>query len=167
MKLTGLATKEPRGKFKRLITEPSLAIERKGVDIFSVDNCLHIIIASNEPWVVPAGVDERRFMVVRVSEHRKQNVSYFRKLHAEMYEAGGLGAMLHDLLTLDLGGWHPREDIPRTDALDQQKLLSLSPADQWWLEMLRDGCLPGAEADKPRRAPDICSSRKHATECQR
>jgi hypothetical protein len=70
-----------------------------------------------------------------------------------MYEQGGLGAMLHDLLTLDLGGRHPRNDIPQTDALDQQKLLSLSPADQWWLELLKDGCLPGAKPDNPRRAP--------------
>ena len=33
-----------------------------------------------------------------------------------------------------------------------QKILSLKAEDQWWLELLKAGQLPGATADNPRRA---------------
>ena len=44
-----------------MITEPTLAIERKGQDTETVPNMLHILMASNNQWIVPAGLDERRF----------------------------------------------------------------------------------------------------------
>jgi 5S rRNA maturation endonuclease (ribonuclease M5) len=49
--------KSKEGAFKRLITEPTLEIEKKGVDTVEVRNNLHIIMASNEDWVVPADKD--------------------------------------------------------------------------------------------------------------
>ena len=56
--------KAGEGELKRLITEPTLVIEPKGVDSFQVRNSLHVIIAGNEEWLVPASGDERRFAVV-------------------------------------------------------------------------------------------------------
>jgi hypothetical protein len=112
------------GELKRLITEPTLTIEPKAVDPFSMSNCLHIIMASNEDWVVPAGMDARRFAVMDVSSQRMGDKAYFKALWAEM-EEGGTAAMLHDLLSMDLRGWHPRDDIPQTEALLQQKMESL------------------------------------------
>jgi hypothetical protein len=93
---------------------------------------------------VPAGVDERRFAVFNVAEHRKQDPAWFAPLYAEM-KTGGREAMLSDLLDLDLDGWHPRELIP-SDALREQQLRSLSPEEEWWLELLETGMLPGADA---------------------
>src|SRR3954447_11675102 len=59
--------------------------------------------------------------------------------------------MLHDLLELDLDGWHPR-NIIRTEALREQQLRSLSPENEWWLELLETGTLEGADSKDPRRA---------------
>src|SRR3954452_20346991 len=112
-----------------------------------VANRLHVIIASNEDWVIPAGLDERRFVVFDVAEHRKQDKSWFDPLYAEM-DTGGLEAMLYDLLTCELDGWHPRQII-RTEALRQQQLRSLSPEEEWWLELLETGTLQGAESSDP------------------
>ena len=36
--------------------------------------------------------------------------------------------MLHDLLHLDIGGWHPRDNVPQTEALlEQQELTTANP----------------------------------------
>jgi Family of unknown function (DUF5906) len=53
--------KGAEGELKRLITEPTLNIESKGRDTVSVPNLLHVLMASNEDWVVPAGERERRY----------------------------------------------------------------------------------------------------------
>jgi hypothetical protein len=146
--------KSAEGALKRLITEPTLTIEPKGVDPFEVENNLKIIMASNEKWVVPAGLDERRFAIFDVSEEHKQKRDYFVPLYEEL-KNGGKAAMLYDLLHMDLEDWHPRYDIPQTAALQDQKRLSLNPYDQWWLGLLIEGMLPNDEpySDAKKEAP--------------
>jgi hypothetical protein len=58
--------------------------------------------------------------------------------------------MLYDLLDYNLGSWHPRQ-IVRTQALAKQQQESLSPFDQWWLELLQTGVLQGANDLHPDR----------------
>lgn len=135
--------KEDDGPLKRLITEPTLSIEPKGVDKFSVPNHLHVIIGGNADWLVPATADERRFAVFNVSERHRVDRDYFEALYHEMNH-GGLPAMLHDLLNLDLGGWHPRDDIPDTKGLRDQKERSMGSEDQWIVDLLTTGVLPGS-----------------------
>jgi hypothetical protein len=143
----GPKDKSAEGALKRLVTEDTIDIEPKGRGTFEVPNRLHIMIASNEDWVVPAGPFERRWVVQTVSEIYRQKAEWFKPLYAEM-KAGGLGAMLFDLLAMDLGDWHPRE-IVETDALAEQQEESLSGLDAWWLEVLHTGELVGSLKDKP------------------
>jgi hypothetical protein len=89
--------------------------------------------------------DERRYAINNINERWKQNKSYFGPLFAEV-ENGGVGAMLYDLLKMDLEGWHPREEIPQTAALVEQKMLSLEGPEQWWVNMLGNGQHPRADA---------------------
>lgn len=131
-------------QLKGMVTEPSLFIEPKGVDATNQPNYLHIIIASNNDWVIPAAPGERRFAAFRVSDRRMGDKAYFNALFGEM-EAGGLAAMLHDLLAMDLTGWHPRFSIPQTRELSDQKLAGLSGADAIVREMLMGGVAPGVE----------------------
>ncbi len=127
---------------KALITDSTIAIERKGVDVETQDNVLSIGMASNEGWCVPAGLDERRFAVFDISDHRIQDQAYFGAIHAEL-ASGGLEAMLHDLLAADLGGWHPRQSVPNTRPLVEQQLQSLRGPDRVVYHMLADGVNPG------------------------
>jgi len=127
---------------KALITEPTLSIEGKGKDVVPCKNMLHVVMASNDAWVIPAGIDERRFCVLDVSASQAQNETYFAALVAEL-DNGGLAAMLHDLLALQIGDWHPRRGIPKTSALAEQKLLSLRGAEHQVLRMLQSGTAHG------------------------
>jgi hypothetical protein len=128
-------------QLKGLITEPRLPIEKKGRDIVTAKNRLHIVMASNDRWVVPAGVDERRFAVFDVDDSKRQDKAYFGPLMAELKD-GGLAAMLHALLEMDLGDFHPRWSIPQTQALTDQKVASLTGIERVFLDLLRAGELP-------------------------
>jgi len=114
-------------------------VEPKGVDAEASPNFLHILMASNSEWVVPAGVDERRFFVLDVGDEKMQNKAYFRAIAAEL-EGGGREALLHMLMTRDLSGYDVR-NFPRTAALQEQKLMSLGAEEQWWYEKLMEGRL--------------------------
>lgn len=124
---------------KTLITEETIQIEAKGVDVESAPNYVHLIMASNDEHVVPASGDERRFLVLDVGQEEQQRPAYFRAIAEEM-DAGGREALLHFLLTYDLSNFEVRA-VPQTEALRDQKDLSLTPEQDWWLNKLRDGVL--------------------------
>ena len=134
--------KEDEGVLKALITEPTLLVEPKGINAYPAVNALKIIMASNEPWVVPASGNERRYAVFDVSTKYTQDHGYFARI-SEQLDHGGLGAMLHDLRTMDLDGWHPRQDVPQTEALARQKELTAEPEVKLMGDILDSGALPG------------------------
>jgi hypothetical protein len=141
---------EGAGVIKAIITEPTLMLERKGVDPIPMRNALKVFLASNEPWIVPASGDERRYAVFQVDSSRKQDGAYFGAIQRQL-DNGGLGAMLYDLRRMGLKGWHPREDIPQTEALAEQKVRSAPPEIELLGDILAEGCLPGQHG-KPNQA---------------
>jgi hypothetical protein len=115
------------GALKRLITEPTLAIERKGIDVIEEPNFVHLFMATNEDWAIPAGLDERRFLALKVSSRYK-------------LRAGGVGAFLQVLLNRKITSDLRR--VPKTDELRNQQERSLSPLLEWWHDCLYEGALP-------------------------
>jgi hypothetical protein len=132
------------GILKGLITEPTLQIEPKGLDTFVVPNCLHVIMSSNEAWVVPASADARRYFVLDVAQHRKRDFNYFAKLVDQMNK-GGRAALLHHLLNRDLSRFLVRA-VPETAALAEQKTYSRRGVDALVEEIADQGTLPSAHA---------------------
>ena len=145
----GTSSRSGEGVLKMLITEPHIPIERKGRDVVFVKNCAGVIVASNQAWVVPAGLDERRFCVLDVSGVRAQDHQYFSGLLAQM-DAGGREAMLFDLQHFDLEDVDLRK-VPATAALHEQKLFSMRLHERWWYQKLRDGHLLPDMTDGKRR----------------
>lgn len=122
---------------KTLITEELLVLEGKGKDAVTGRNYVHLMMASNGNWVIPAGVNERRYFVLDVLDRKMQNSAYFEKIRTTM-DQGGRENFLFFLQTLDLSGWDVRK-VPQTTALQDQKLLSLSPEQEWWYQKLQNG----------------------------
>ena len=69
--------------------------------------------------------------------HREDHDYYFAAIETE-WEGGGREAFLDHLLTLDLSGFNVRR-VPQTEALRDQKLLSLPTVDRWFYTRLRAG----------------------------
>jgi hypothetical protein len=154
---------------KGLITEPTIIIEQKGIDAVQWPNRLHVAMAANAEWVVPASAGERRYAVFKCADtyvrgHCDEEVSkaYFKALHHELGN-GGLEAMLYDLLNWDLGDWHPRQ-IYETAGLRQQKELSLPPIAEWFVLVLEDGKLPGLSPS--RAGPAALREYLHRHRCR-
>jgi hypothetical protein len=100
-------------------------------------------MASNDDWVVPAGYDERRYLVLDVGDAVKQDHGYFARLHAELDE-GGRSHLLHFLLTYDITEFNVRK-VPETKGLTDQKQMSRKPEESWWLNKLQDGRILGTK----------------------
>src|SRR5438105_2901413 len=91
----------------------------------------------------PAGLDDRRFFVLDVSDANKEDHAFFEAIQRQM-GSGGREALLHLLQTHDLSGFNVRS-VPKTQALREQQAESLRGAEMAWFECLASGDLPGAE----------------------
>jgi hypothetical protein len=131
--------KQAEGVIKNMITEPFITVEQKGKDIIRVKNHVNLIIASNSTWVVPAGLEERRFFVLDISDKHQQDHQYFRAILDQMNN-GGLEAMLYDLLRMDISGVNLRT-FKQTEGLFEQKLYGMDTVEKYWFERLKEGTL--------------------------
>jgi hypothetical protein len=140
--------KAAEGALKDLMTNNRITVERKGMDSYSSNNYTRLLFTSNEEWVVPASLDERRFAVFDVSPCQMQNAKYFGDLR-RWYDRGGAEHLLHFFKSFDLSSVDVRV-APTTAALDQQKLLSLDTIDQWVLD-----CISAGEFREQRSNGDV------------
>ena len=125
------------GVLKSLITEPYLTIEAKYANAVQSPNFLHVMMASNDEWVVPASLKSRQFLVLDVPNTVLGNRAHFSAIWKQM-DDGGYAAMLHDLLAIDLSAFDVRA-VPTTDGLHEQRKLSLPVPERWWEDVLHRG----------------------------
>jgi len=126
--------KEGESRLKSIITEPTIAFESKGRDVVSGQNCIHLIVASNSEWIIPAGLySERRFAVFECAEQKRKS-EFWDKLKQQM-KNGGMSGMLYDLLHIDIEDFNVF-NIPTTSALVDQKLRTMNMEEQWLFELL-------------------------------
>jgi len=144
------------GLLKSLITESTIMCEAKGIDVEPAQNYVHLIMASNEDWVVPARGDDRRFLVLDMGEDNRRDNDYFKNMQDQL-AAGGYEALLHFLMTYDLTDFNVH-DIPQTQALREQKMRTLGPEEEWWYSKLQAGRIIDTEAGWPSQvyASHLC-----------
>lgn len=111
-------------KLKAIISEPSVSLERKGLEIEPLPNYCRLIFASNHDHVIHAGTRERRYLVLAPSDAKVGDKAYFKELR-HWADNGGTEALLHYLLNLNIGDFNPFS-CPQTRALIDEKLASLS-----------------------------------------
>jgi hypothetical protein len=141
--------KQVEGTLKQIITEERIMVEAKGRDPVTSKNCLHVAMATNNDWSIPASADERRFFINAIdNRYAKGQIGddirdkYFSSLAQEM-NSGGREAMLRDLLSMNLDGWLPYYDVPITDELKKQVALSRNRLDAAVFSFLDSGVFPG------------------------
>jgi hypothetical protein len=126
--------KQKAGVIKKLITEKTMTINKKNIPKITTDNLMNIVIASNEEWVVPAGLTARRFFVCDVNQTLLETTAEEKK----------------EIFTIDrqqLANYLARRDIssfvhriaPITAGLRHQKILGLDKIHKWWLDKLTSG----------------------------
>jgi hypothetical protein len=139
--------KAAEARLKNMLTEKVLMLEGKGRDPIHVVNRLHVMMASNERWVIPAASDDgkvRRFFVAEANSKWQGQHDKFKELWQELEANDSMGyrRMLWDLQTMELPeGWHPRE-IVRTAALRDQQQRSQSIFRAWLQDAAWKAVLP-------------------------
>lgn len=123
---------------KALITEPTLMVERKGIDAIEMPNRLKILMASNNDWVAPASKDERRYFVLDVSSEKIGDTEYFNALHKDISNPDIQAAFLFDMLNRDISNFTVGK-VPDTKALQHQRLQSLDSFGCYWHDVLQRG----------------------------
>lgn len=137
--------KQAEGRLKGLITGDFQMIEYKGVDPVRLPNYVSLMISSNEEWVVPAGLRERRFAVIDVNPAKIQDHTYFAALDTCYSKPEARASLLWELLHWKIDEKALRK-VPSTEALWTQKLRSFDSYTGWLLELLGEGALvPGAD----------------------
>jgi hypothetical protein len=119
---------------KQMISEPTMIVEMKGKDVFETKSYLRLILATNSEWAAPVALTDRRYFVLDVSNSRRNDYDFFRKLNYEQRH-GGSESLLQVLMEYDLSNFEVRS-IPETPARLEQKFLSMAPIEKWWLEIL-------------------------------
>ena len=107
------------------------------------------MLSSNAVSVVPAGKHARRWLLLDVAEQwsywhdgnrvigKPNDKNYFDPLRHEA-DNGGIEAMLHDLLRVDLTHFDSYQ-VPRTAALREQQLRSADSLTQWAFDRCEAG----------------------------
>ncbi len=133
--------KKEVASLKRVVTEPTLRITRKGIDSVEEANHMHLFMATNFDWSIPAGMKERRFFALEVSSARIGDYAYFDAIEDELRN-GGLAAFLYGMLHRQIDRRLLR-NVPRTKELRDQQGMSLTPELEWWQDCLYEGRIGG------------------------
>lgn len=128
--------KEDEGILKTLATDKTLAIEKKFIQKFSVQNCTHIIITSNNSWYAPLDKTDRRYLTLQLDNDIIGNHAYFDALIAEI-ESGGREAFLDFLLNYDISNFQPKL-IPKINSGERARLkvAGLDSLTTWLVDLI-------------------------------
>lgn len=140
--------KRAEGVLKGLVTQTHITIEPKGVNAFKARKFLRLVLASNHAWMVPADTDDRRFLVLDVSDVHKRDGDYFAAIERE-WSSGGREALMEFLQKRDITSFDHRQR-PETRALADQKVHSLRGARRLVHKMLHKGDAPALKIDGDR-----------------
>lgn len=131
--------KQAEGTLKHIISDDISTVEYKGKDIFSIKNYKRLIAASNEDWVIPRGLNDRRWIVCDVSAVYQENQDYFSGIKQKLNN-GGYEALMYEFMTMDLSNFNPRcIPIQLREAGWELKIRSGGSVLQWWFYMLENG----------------------------
>jgi hypothetical protein len=131
--------KQKAGTLKKLITEQYLDINRKHMPSYSVKNLLNICMSSNEDWVVPAGLNARRYLICDVdNELAGINLSQEAKQDLRNILDTNILRFAKALYDWDISEFDDRCP-PQTAGLRAQKMLTFGPIDKYWHTCLVNG----------------------------
>lgn len=132
-------------RLKALITESPLDYNEKFVRQWNQRNCLFLMFTTNENWAVPAGMDSRRFFVLKVSDTRKKDREYWLQYFSLLGEDRNkqkpnnpeyLGKVLYYFLNRKVT--RDVSEAPITaELLEQRKLTNMESMEAAFVEWVR------------------------------
>jgi hypothetical protein len=138
-------------RLKSFITEPVVTIEQKYQPRRTIRSFHRFFASSNHAHFAQVDADDRRFVILQVSEARKGDAAYWSAIHASIADPAVISAMVHDLMNINLDHFNVRER-PKTKGHVDQKLRSLTGFDRYWHEVLQTGDFGPSVLPEPKGA---------------
>jgi hypothetical protein len=100
-------------------------------------------MTTNHEFAVPAGVGDRRYFELDVSDEHACDKAWFDRIYRDL-DDGGTEEFLDFLQGLALGNWHPREILKTTETTEQQRMSGDSVV-QWSQACVNADAIVGAQ----------------------
>jgi len=133
--------KDLEGKFKALITDATVEIEKKGIDAYDIDNYANVIITTNEDWIVPIKGHSRRFYLLECSRDQKPS-KYYEKLLAVPIQDLANFFYSRDITNANL-------KIRKTDLFKDQLTLNMDSVELFWYAIIKGDIIIPLLPDDP------------------
>jgi hypothetical protein len=130
---------------KIMISRETIPIEPKGIDSYHTANLMNVFLTANQPRALPLdpGESNRRFFVIEAPRQRPAPEEWYTKtLDTWRRKEEGPRYLLDRLLKLDISGFNPLADAPKTPAQRNVVNSTQSNVESWVGEMPLDSYLP-------------------------
>ncbi|UXY13846.1 DUF5906 domain-containing protein [Chitiniphilus purpureus] len=124
-----------KNELKELVTGEWIRVNPKNLPAYRQRNQVNIVYLSNEGQPLPIENDDRRHLVIWTPPSLGQQ--WYDDVWREI-DNGGVAALYHHLLQLDLGDFHPKKRPPMTEAKAELIRVSL-PSEQRFLAEWGEG----------------------------
>lgn len=125
-------------KLKHLITGETIRINEKYQPAVALRNTLNFIFTSNNPDAFHVDTHDRRFFVWEITRERLPD-EFYRDFVDWRDNRGGLRALMHHFLHLDLTGFNAKAAAPMTRAKSDMVDLSRSDLERWLFDQINGG----------------------------
>lgn len=129
--------KSSEGKLKNLLTADSRNISIKNLTGITIKNYGFYIFTSNEDWMVPVGLGDRRFNVFDCTSTLIDNTEYFDTYYEWLNGDGKHALMNYFLHEIDLSDFNPRKTI-NTKAKTELKATSLKGTEKFIFDIINN-----------------------------
>jgi len=121
-------------KFKALITQMTTMVEVKGIQPVQTNNFARFLLATNNDNPFKIEGDNRRFVVFKVSEEHKGDITYNVRLNKWLESPTNVRAFFDMLMTRDIAGVHLQDTRPKTEEYHKMQMLNVPAVVEYLVE---------------------------------
>jgi hypothetical protein len=115
------------GKMKNLASEPTIAINNKGMNMFVIKSYHRFIITTNNEDPVKTSKDDRRNLIIRSSDEKMKDKQYFINLRKHIDDDDIIRTICEDLKTRNVSPELSENGIPQTSYQNELKEAARPP----------------------------------------
>jgi hypothetical protein len=124
-------TLEAAGIIKGLVTDPTVTINRKGVNQTTIKSFHRFIITTNKDEPINTTNDDRRNLIIRCSDSLINDKKFFNKLYLHLDDINVIRTCFDHFKNLPNLDKFNNIPIPKTNYQNELKKLSLTPPEQF------------------------------------
>ena len=123
--------REAEGRFKSLVTEPTVTINPKGMNQYEVKSYHRFIGSTNNDDPLPTTSGDRRNVVIRCSDEKIDDKAYFKQLHAYLDDVNVLRTLFDYLMAIPGMDAFREIPLPVTEYQTDMKSSNRTPIEVW------------------------------------